>query len=298
MRTSALLLWSASVGLFAGTSDATAAPSRTVSVYLERNGYTDGDGEVSLPRFGGGDRVWSGVVACVKQHFAPFDVDIADARPARGPYITAVVGGLASMVGLDDRITNGVGPYSGDVIPNATVFVFSQVGTGERDVGNLCAVTAHEIAHALGLDHSTKCGDIMSYELDRCGTRKFLDATAACGEGRERRCGDGADAQNSFRKLAAKVGLRGQPKPEPRPEPAPQHDPWADATDDDQAYDDDGAAHEEYDEADDEQQPEDPYAEAAYARAKLHRMPPPAAKAPKAGPSCGGGHAWRKLRHR
>jgi hypothetical protein len=211
--------WVVALSLLA--SVAYAAP-RPVTVYLERNGRVVSD-DVRIPRFGGGDRAWNAIVSCVRDHYAPFQVDIVDEKPARGDFITAVLGGRASQLGLDDSWTNGVGPHSGRVIPNALVFIFTKVGTGERDVGNLCAVTAHEVAHAIGLDHSYKCGDIMSYWLDRCGTREFLDADAPCGEDEPRKCAGGARTQNSYRRLGELVGFREEDYEEPAPE-----DPYSD----------------------------------------------------------------------
>jgi len=206
------------------TGSAFAAPAPVV-VFLERDGHvvdTD-EGAVTIPRFGGGDRVWTGIVGCVQDHFAPFQVEIVDRRPAQGEFITAVIGGRASQLGLDDESTNGVGPYDGNVLRSATVHVFSQV-SGERDVGNLCAVTAHEVGHALGLDHSTTCGDIMSYHLDACGTRRFLDVEAPCGEGRPRTCGNGDDTQSSFGRLGALLGFKSAPAP--ASDDVEDVDPW------------------------------------------------------------------------
>jgi hypothetical protein len=213
-----------------------------LTVFLERTGrVVDHEGEdVAIPKFGGGDAAWKGIVGCVKTHFAPFQVEIVDAQPRGGDFITAVIGGRASQLGLDDRSTNGVGPY----IPNrvqrdATVHVFSKVGTGERDIQNLCAVTVHEVAHAMGLDHTYKCGDIMSYYLDRCGPRKFLDVAAPCGEFSSRECGTGEKTQNSYRMLASLVGLKNEPAPEPEPaeDEIEDRDPWS-ADDDEPAHDD------------------------------------------------------------
>lgn len=207
-------------------------------MFLERGGQTvttrDGD-EVAIPRFGGGDRAWTALVACVKDRFAPFQVDITDRRPARGPFITALVGGRASMVGLDDSTTNGIGPYDGTVLRTATVHIFSQVGTGERDVENLCAVTAHEVGHSLGLDHEYQCGDIMSYFNDECGTQAFLDVDAPCGEDSERGCSNGDETQNSYQRLAQLVGLRSDAAAA-GPQPAVQA-PAAEEDDDDEEYD-------------------------------------------------------------
>jgi hypothetical protein len=184
-----------------------------VTVFLERHGHITHEG-VRVPAFGGGDQTWHAIVACVREQYAPFAVDIVDTMPEQGPFITAVIGGRASLLGLDDDKTNGVGPYSGDVIDDAVVHVFSQVGTGERDVENLCATTVHEVGHALGLEHEYYCGDVMSYFLARCGPRRFIDVDAACGEEKPEACATGEDSQNSYRRLGQLVGFRGAPPPE------------------------------------------------------------------------------------
>ncbi len=237
MRRMLVVLGLLSVGTVASASRAFAAPAAPLTVFLDRDGESrpahGSDPAVEIPPYGGGDRAWNAVVDCVRTHYAPFRVDIVDTRPARGKYITAVVGGLASQLGLDDRTTNGVGPFDGSVIPDAVVHVFSQVGTGERDIENVCAVTAHEVGHALGLDHEVLCGDIMSYYLDQCGARRFVDDDAPCGEAEARACGNRARSQNSYRLLAKNVGLRPETAPAA---PAAPATPTAPAT----PYDDDG----------------------------------------------------------
>ncbi len=280
-----LLVCSAVLG---GSAGAASAAPRGVTVFLERNGTTveRRGGEVEIPRFGGGDRAWTSVVTCVKQQFAPFLIDIVEQQPARGDFITAVVGGRASLLGLDDRSTNGVGPYDGSVIPNAVVHIFSRVGTGERDTENLCAVTVHEVSHALGLDHTYKCGDVMSYFLDRCGPRRFLDVDAPCGEEGARECGDGEETQNSYRRVAAAVGLRSS---DPRPAPEPAHkspggfDPWngddGDGDDGDGDGDEVSNEDEEYELDSDDSVEAEPEPAPVRQRQRRHQ--------PEADPSCG-----------
>ncbi len=246
------------VGLVAIAPGARAAPRRPVTVFLDRNGRTVSN-SVRIPRFGGGDRAWNWIVGCVREHYAPFEVDIVDHKPAHGDFITAVIGGRASQLGLDDRSTNGVGPHTGRVIPNAVVFIFSRVGTGERDVENLCAVTAHEVAHSLGLDHSYECGDIMSYFLDQCGTRRFVDADAPCGEDEPRRCAGGKRTQNSYRRLGELVGFRDGAPPRVR---EPDDDGWTEPADDgwtDEDSDDGWSTDDTDDDADASPAPIDPY---------------------------------------
>jgi len=228
------------------TAAAEAAPT-PVTVFLDRaGGVVDHDGEeVEIPPYGGGDRAWQGLVGCVKTQFAPFAIDIVETQPTTD-HISAVIGGRASMLGLDDRSTNGVGPYiPGQVQRNAIVHIFSQVGTGERDIQNLCAVTVHEVSHALGLDHTFKCGDVMSYFLDRCGPRKFVDLDVPCGENAARLCGNGAKTQNSYRMVGTAVGFRNPTanRPQPQPQPQPELDP--DVEDDDPWTDDDGMVDED-----------------------------------------------------
>lgn len=229
----------AALSVFASARVAAADPT----IYMERHGARVE--RTAMPAFGGSDATWRRSVACVRDKFAPFRVDITDVRPASGEFITVVVGGKASMRGLDDSSTTGVGPYTGDVIPDAVVNVFSQ-NIGEDNADELCATAAHEIGHALGLDHVHLCGDLMSYYGDACGAERFLDRAAPCGEDEDRDCeGDDKGAtQNSYRWLAAKVGLRANAAPPPAPAPTTQ-DPWdpptttAPAPAEDQPADDD-----------------------------------------------------------
>ena len=193
------------------------AASADVGVFLDRDGGTDAG--VTIPRFAGTDRTWQAMTTCVKANFAAFRVDVGDRRPARGTYITVLVGGRASQLELDDDSTAGVGPYSGEVIHDAVVHVFAE-NIGANEVAALCATASHEIGHALGLDHSRRCGDLMSYDNDRCGTQRFVDADAACGEFEDRACGNGDDTQNSYRRLAEMIGLRARPEPQLEPESA------------------------------------------------------------------------------
>jgi len=220
------------------------SPRRGVTLYLNKDGGTltagwddaangvssvamnASGGVVEVPAWEGSTRAWNQVVACAQDRFAPFDVDLVTRRPTSGDYMMIMVGGLPSMFGYPTSVS-GVAPYSGEVVRGAVGFVFSE-NIGE-DVDSTCVSLIHEAGHVLGLDHVYLCEDPMSY-LWGCGEKRFRDVDAPCGESEERLCGNGESTQNSYRILAANVGLRGA---DDEPEPEPERD-----DEDDVPYDD------------------------------------------------------------
>ena len=184
-----------------------------VTVFLDRNGEIASD-EVRrvLPAYAGSDANWTATVGCVRERFAAFDIDIVTDKPDREPYIHAHFGGLASMKGLDDSKVAGITYWDGQTIGNAPVYVFSQ--GRESTPGALCRTTAHEIGHALGLDHSMLCSDIMSYCWASTVPYEFQDVAAPCGEDTPHECMNGEATQSSYRHLARVLGLRHPGKPE------------------------------------------------------------------------------------
>ena len=158
--------------------------------------------EVEIPRFRGGDRKWNTFRRCLDEQFAPFAVNLVDAQPDSGEFITLHVGGSPRLFGLSKK-TGGIAPLNGDVIRDAHVFTFERKGVSARD---MCEIAAHEVGHALGLDHSRACRDIMSYGA--CGKKSFRDHTHKCGEFETRECINGEAGQNSHQHLLRSVGAR------------------------------------------------------------------------------------------
>ncbi|MCR9159110.1 MAG: matrixin family metalloprotease [Nannocystaceae bacterium] len=182
-------------------------PQQARSGVLARSGVS----VVDVPAFRGTDRQWSQLVGCVENHFRDFDVTVVDERPAGNDYVGVMVGGSPKLLGLAPTV-GGVAPYTGKVLPSSVVFVFQ---TPHRTTRALCDTTAHEIGHTMGLDHSRKCDDVMSYEA--CGSKAFRNTHAHCGEWSDRPCADGRSAQNSWSTLAALVGTRRSSAPPPAP---------------------------------------------------------------------------------
>ena len=222
---------------------AQAARAPTV-VYVNRGGGTvsagDDDshrgtsslverGSVKIPSWKGGEARWKRVMSCVKDRFSAFDIELTEERPSSGDYIMAMVGGQPSLLNYD-RDVSGIAPYTGDVMPNAIVYIFA-AGV-DYDVEITCVDVLHEVGHALGLDHEYLCADPMSYLWDCEQQKTFQDASAPCGEDDPRACENGGTTQNSYQILARNVGLRGGAAP-PAEAPAvadspPAEDPLVD----------------------------------------------------------------------
>ena len=180
--------------LLAGNDDASRNRS---SVLVSR-----GRASLDVPAFQSGDGAWRAVVSCVESQFRDFDVRVVDERPESGPYIMVMVGGSADMLGLPAGVA-GIAPFRGRPIPSAVVFAFESI---HRDARGLCETTAHELGHALGLDHSRLCSDTMSY--GSCGPKSFRREEAPCGELSDRACTDGSDELSTWAALEEHVGLR------------------------------------------------------------------------------------------
>jgi len=204
------------------TPDAPPAPSKII--YLNRDKVTIAPGRddaprgvssvvaalhpkgpATLPGWKGSKRAWGQVVTCVRNLFAPFDVDVVEQRPPGDDFLMVAVGGRPRDLGSKDRHVAGLAPFSGRVIHKAVVFGFAaQVG---HDVNVVCETIGMEVAHAYGLDHAYLCKDVMTY-LRGCKKRKFIDQDAPCGEKKKRACHGGAPTQNSYRRLLEVLGPR------------------------------------------------------------------------------------------
>ncbi len=168
--------------------------------------------ELAFPPFRGSFSTWQRIVDCVRQKFAPFDVEVVSQRPMKGEYIMVLFGGKSTMLGRKGNKNKihatGLAPFNSAPIRNAVAMVFADAL--HNRVRETCEIAGQEIAHAYGLDHAYNCRDLMTY-LRRCSkTRSFVDKVVPCGEYEARQCADGKPTQNSFARIASVVGLRKQ----------------------------------------------------------------------------------------
>ncbi len=169
---------------------------------------------------------WPYIVACVKKHYAPYNIVITETEPTSGNYIEAVVGGSGSSTGWS--ASSGIlGVASADnfcgVTEKGIAFSFSTNHLGiAKPNDELCATIAHEAGHLLGLEHEVAAADTMSYVPFASAMKKsFTNENSACGTtpSAMRNCscettGTG-QVTNSGMKLTGFLGLRPMEKVPP-----------------------------------------------------------------------------------
>jgi hypothetical protein len=175
-----------------------------------------------LSPFSHGDATWNTVVACMREVFAPFAVEITEVDPGALPHFEIIFGGTPQQIGLGAGI-GGVSPFScAPYIPNSVVFVFDVWGDEPEE---LCATAAQEVAHSFALDHAIEPSDPMTY-YGYIGRRHFMNAQIQCGSDCDTKhrsplgatctgpdlqwhdcaCGNGAQTQNDVQVIAALFG--------------------------------------------------------------------------------------------
>jgi hypothetical protein len=157
---------------------------------------------LEIPAYRTSNSRWKALGRCIEGRFDDYQVNILDEAPSSGDYMVLHVGGSSKQLGMSPRI-RGLSPTTGRVIPNATMFLFTH---GNPSTKELCEAGAHEIGHAVGLDHNRLCTDLMSYRS--CGAKSFREAASPCGEYEARECHNGELEQSSALKLRQLVGLR------------------------------------------------------------------------------------------
>jgi len=207
-------------------SISTTARAQSRTVYLNRSGVTLTPGgndsranrssiissQVTIPPWDASATLWAQTVTCLREIFAPFDVQITDADPGNVPHIEAVFGGSPLLLGFGATLL-GVSPFSATckIIEGSVVFTFADVIPQHAQI--VCEIAAQEIAHSYGLDHELVPADPMTY-LPYAGKRRFQNVLAECGENTPRPCGIAGlpmcrDKQNSYALLIERIGAAG-----------------------------------------------------------------------------------------
>jgi hypothetical protein len=159
-----------------------------------------------------GDPAWQDLVACVKDTFLPFDINVVTVDPGTADHFEVMVGGTSQQL-RSTLNAGGVAPFigCGATRSNVISFVFAEQTSS---LNYLCAAVAQEAAHVWGLDHELDPKDPMTY-LDLSSRKHFQLSDARCGEelAAPRSCQCGGSTQNSFQYLKTTFGAANLPPP-------------------------------------------------------------------------------------
>lgn len=163
-----------------------------------------GGGTKFLNEFRWSDQVWEETVACIRDVYAPYDVDVVTEDPGSELFHhEAILAGSSSEMGLAASI-GGIAPSNCDPLNNVMSFSFANTDGNPID---MCWTVAQESAHSFGLpNHAFNCLDPMTY-LSGCGKKYFRNQNYPCGEfSQEPSCRCSGATQNSHIELTNVFG--------------------------------------------------------------------------------------------
>lgn len=169
-----------------------------------------------LSEYAGTQEQWDQTVACVRDLYAPYDVEVVEQDPGGEIFHhEAIVAGDPTEIGLQSSI-GGIAPSSCTPLNNVISFSFANSNfSRNQDVLTMCWTIAQESAHAFGLpNHVYHCMDPMTYLDGQCGKKYFRNKSLPCGEfnGVEP-CNCSGATQNSHVELSAVFGPGELPPP-------------------------------------------------------------------------------------
>lgn len=162
-----------------------------------------------ISQYSGTDAQWQQIVSCVRQTYAPFNVQIVEDRPASGTnYHMAIVAGRAAEAGEQSGVL-GVSPFSCGYIRNSISFSFAN--EEPTNIDDICWTVSQETAHSWGLDHKYDNRDPMTYLETGPSVKTFQNQAGSCGEYQARTCnctysGTGNQQMNSYALIMATFG--------------------------------------------------------------------------------------------
>ncbi len=164
-----------------------------------------------VPEFPYTQGIWDATLACVRETYARFDIQVTDVDPCPDPnagcttpHWEVVVAGEPASISYPNP-AGGVSPFDFrdcSIIENSITYAFAEVLGSSVD--RLCWTIAQETAHSFGLDHELLGADPMTY-LSSPSKKRFQDVLADCGEDTVRDCYC-RTKQNSVQEILAIFG--------------------------------------------------------------------------------------------
>lgn len=138
------------------------------------------------------DAEWNALVACVREVYSYYDVQVTDLKPSAGlSFHMNLVSGTPGLIGLPGG-TLGISPFACSAQDNIISFSFADAhnaSTADAYVKDLCWTATHEAGHAFSLEHAwtfadgrSACNDPMSYPTGNCEPQRyFRNEPVICG---------------------------------------------------------------------------------------------------------------------
>ncbi|MEJ7598933.1 MAG: hypothetical protein WKG01_13575 [Kofleriaceae bacterium] len=182
-------------------------------------------GPHDFPAFKGRDNIlgnaddddeWNKIVACVREVYSYYAIEVTDQLPPSGTFHMSIVSGTPQVIGLPAN-TLGISPFSCAGADNVISFSFAEAHnsiSSDDFVKRVCWTITHEAGHAYTLEHTyhwldddtSGCSDVMSYDDQACHPlRYFRGRASTCGGFEEEPCRCGA-VQNPHQKLLTLFG--------------------------------------------------------------------------------------------
>ena len=168
-----------------------------------------------ISEFAFSQAVWDEVVQCVKDVYAPYNVQVVTEDPTPAPHHEALVAGTSTDYGIPPNEALGKAELgAGFCSPKDNAISLNIAndhtpGSGMTLAQNICWTVAQETAHSWGLDHEIECTDALTYDFSSCGQRFFRNKNSPCGEvgiTGPRSCVCGGNQQNTHGKVLAVFG--------------------------------------------------------------------------------------------
>lgn len=174
----------------------------------------------TLAAFPWGDEAWDDTIKCIKEVYAPYDVNVVTDDPGDNVFHhEAILAGKYTDLGLQQPAggeIGGIAPAQCTPLNNVISFSFAESSLARNGSPiHMCWTVAQESAHAFGLpNHVFHCSDPMTYIEGGCGQKFFRNQQLPCGETEVKACNCSGSSQNSHTELLGVFG-KGEDLPPP-----------------------------------------------------------------------------------
>jgi hypothetical protein len=150
---------------------------------------------------------WADLLACIRDDFAPFAIEIVDVDPGAAPHRELVLAADAVDLGFSPQVSGVAAhacPTAADPDPGQGTIAFAFADAWGTDGIGLCRDASRLIGHLFALEMVQGC-DVMSFGAG-CPVLTFRDEDLACGGAQPDGCACGGTTQNSYQRLLALAG--------------------------------------------------------------------------------------------